>query len=318
MEYPWKHTRRFNAYSNYFQKQFGGRLQKVSINAGFTCPNRDGSKGTGGCSFCHNQAFSPHYCTPEKSVRQQIDEGIHFHRNRYKRTSQYMAYFQSYSNTYGTLEELQPIYQQALDHPDITGLVIGTRPDCIDERKLAYFAGIAKDMYVILEYGIESCYDTTLSRINRGHTFEETCKAIQLTRSYGLQCGGHLIFGLPGESRKEMMQEAGILSSLPLTHVKFHQLQLIKGSAMAQDYRNHPDDYDFFSLEEYLHFMVGFIEQLSPDFIIERIAGEAHPDYNITPVQWGIRNEQLIQKFEEKLNAMDTWQGKKYQHHAIY
>ena len=196
-------NRRFNSYNSYFTKLFGARVQKISIDAGFSCPNRDGKLSTGGCTFCSNAAFNPSYCKPEKSVRQQIEEGIEFHQKRYRRASQYLAYFQAYSNTYKPLDELKQIYQQALDMPSIAGIVIGTRPDCIDEPLLHYLNEIQKTHYVMLEYGVESVYDETLKRVNRGHDFATAKRAIQLTAEYGITCGGHFIFGLPGNQNHD-------------------------------------------------------------------------------------------------------------------
>ncbi|MDD3527305.1 MAG: TIGR01212 family radical SAM protein, partial [Bacteroidales bacterium] len=192
-EFPWGHSRRYNAYAQYFERTFGGRAQKVTIDAGFTCPNRDGTKGRGGCTYCNNDAFNPSYCSPEKSITQQIKEGITFHANRYRRASKFLAYFQAYSNTYDTLDNLRRRYDEALKIENVVGLVIGTRPDCIDEEKLEYFEQLARTHYVIIEYGIESCYDATLRRINRGHTFAEAEKAIRMTADYGLKTGAHLI-----------------------------------------------------------------------------------------------------------------------------
>jgi len=310
--YPWRHNRRFNAYSNYFRRQFGERVQKLSIDAGFTCPNRDGSKGRGGCTYCNNDAFNPSYCNPAKSVEQQIREGMEFHAWRYKKPGKFLAYFQPYSNTYATLEELKQIYDQALAFPEIAGLVIGTRPDCIDDDKLAYFAGLAETHYVIIEYGIESCYNKTLERINRGHTFEESKAVIELTAAAGLKTGAHLIFGLPGESRKEMMAEAGILSELPLTNIKFHQLQVIKGTKMEKEYKTRPEDFKLFELDEYISFIVDFIERLNPDFIVERFAGEVPPRFKVDP-GWGlVRNEKIVEMVEAELLRRDTYQGKHF------
>ncbi|MBO7226394.1 MAG: TIGR01212 family radical SAM protein, partial [Bacteroidales bacterium] len=181
MVFPWGHERRYNAYSNYFKKHFGGRVQKLSIDAGFTCPNRDGSKSVGGCTFCNNDAFNPSYCQPSKSITQQLDEGIEFHEWRYKKSCEYLAYFQAYSNTYGPLDKMQRLYSEALSHPKVIGLVIGTRPDCIDEQKLDYLQQLSKDYYITVEYGIESCYDKTLKTINRGHDFQTTVEAIKAT-----------------------------------------------------------------------------------------------------------------------------------------
>jgi radical SAM protein (TIGR01212 family) len=305
----WEHKRRFNAYSNYFKKIFGQRVQKLSIDAGFTCPNRDGSKARGGCTYCNNDAFNPSYCDPDKSVEQQIREGMEFHAWRYKKPGKYLAYFQPYSNTYAPLEELKAIYDQALKFPEIAGLVIGTRPDCIDDEKLEYFSKLAESHYVIIEYGIESCYNKTLEQINRGHTFEESVEAITKTSEAGLRTGAHLIFGLPGESKEEMMAEAEILSKLPLNNIKFHQLQIIKGTAMEKDYKLNPDAYTFFELEEYISFIVDFIEQLNPEFIIERFAGEVPPRFQAGP-GWGmVRNEKIVEMVEAELERRNAFQG---------
>ncbi|MEN8225333.1 MAG: TIGR01212 family radical SAM protein [Bacteroidota bacterium] len=309
--YPWKHNRRFNAYSNYFKNLFGERVQKLSIDAGFTCPNRDGSKGRGGCTYCNNDAFNPSYCNPSKSVEQQIREGMEFHAWRYKKPGKYLAYFQPYSNTYAPLDELKKIYDQALQFPNIAGLVIGTRPDCIDDEKLAYFSHLAKTHYVIIEYGIESCYDSTLERINRGHTFQESADAIRRTAAAGIKTGAHLIFGLPGESREEMMAEAKILSGLPLNNIKFHQLQIIRGTKMEKQYKEDPETFKFFELEEYISFIVDFIERLNPAFIIERFAGEVPPRFQAGP-GWGlVRNEKIVEMVEAELASRASFQGKK-------
>lgn len=310
--YSWEHNRRFNAYSNYFKMLFGERVQKLSIDAGFTCPNRDGSKGRGGCTYCDNNAFNPSYCQPSKSVEQQIREGMEFHSWRYKKPGKYLAYFQPYSNTYAPLAELKAIYEQALAFPEIAGLVIGTRPDCIDEEKLDYFAQVSKNHYVIIEYGIESCYDRTLERINRQHSFADSREAIEKTAAAGLKAGAHLIFGLPGESPADMIDEAAILSSLPLSNIKFHQLQIIKGTKMEEEYKKCPEEFHFFELEEYIRFIVDFIEQLNPEFIIERFAGEVPPRYQAGP-GWGhVRNEKIVEMVEKELKDRDSFQGKRF------
>jgi len=308
--FPWGHHRRFNAYAQYFKKHFGERVQKLSIDAGFTCPNRDGTVARGGCTYCNNESFNPSYCTTDKSVKQQLEEGIEFHGNRYRRADKYLAYFQAYSNTYKPLSELKGIYSQALSVPGVVGLVIGTRSDVIDEEKLEYLAKLAEDNYIIVEYGIESCYDSTLEKINRGHDFENVVNAINLTHEYGLKVGGHMIFGLPGESRKMMLDEAAILNKLPLDTVKFHQLQIITNTAMAIDYKLNPEAYKLFELDEYVEFIVDFVERLSPDFVIERFAGEVPPRFLAGP-SWGrIRNDQILNKIEKELKDRDSWQGK--------
>lgn len=312
MNYPWNHNRRFNAYANYFRNEFGQRVQKLSIDAGFTCPNRDGKVGIGGCTYCNNDAFNPSYCQPHKSVLQQIEEGIEFHAKRYRRAENYLAYFQAFSNTYAPLNHLKEIYNQALEHPNISGLVIGTRPDCMDEEKLNYFAELSQQKYLIIEYGIESCYDKTLVKINRGHNFDTLVKMLELTAAKGIKTGGHLIFGLPGETKAEMLAEAEIISKLPLNNIKFHQLQIIKGSLMEPDYQQHPENYTFFQLDEYIEFIVDFLEKLNPSFVVERFAGEVPPRFLAGP-GWGlIRNDQILQKVEKRLEERDTWQGKLY------
>lgn len=311
MEYQWGHIRRFNAYSNYFKKVFGERIQKVTINAGFTCPNRDGSKGTGGCTFCNNESFNPSYCVPEKTVEQQINEGIDFHKVRYRRSSKYLAYFQAFSNTYADIDILKSVYKPAIDHPDVLGIVIGTRPDCIDDEKLDYFKQLAEDKYLIIEYGIESVYDKTLKRINRGHDYKTSIDAVERTAAKGIKVGAHMIFGLPGESRDDMMNSAQILSELPLNNIKFHQLQIVKDTQMSLDYTNNPDEYKFFDMEEYIEFFVDYAERLNPNFVIERFAGEVPPKFNLRP-SWGMRNDQLVNLFEKRLKERETWQGRLY------
>ncbi len=305
----WGNSRRFNAYSNYLKKRFGSRIQKVSIDAGFTCPNRDGSVGTGGCTFCSNDAFNPSYCVAEKPVEQQINEGIEFHENRYKRAAKYMAYFQAYSNTYAGLDELKHLYGQALENDKIAGLVIGTRPDCVDEYKLDYFRELAENHYIIVEYGIESCYNKTLERINRGHSFEKAVEAVQQTVDRGLMTGAHFIFGLPGETNEEMLATAGIISQLPLDSVKFHQLQIFNDTAMAEEYKHFPERFRLFDVEEYIDFIVNYLERLNPAIMVERIASESPPRFNVNTV-WDLRYDQVLLKMEQKMEERDTWQGK--------
>jgi len=311
MIFPWGHNRRFNSYTNYLRELFGCRVQKVSIHAGFTCPNRDGTKGTGGCTFCNNDAFSPSYCRAEKPIKQQILEGILFHETRYKTADKYLAYFQAFSNTYKPLGDLQEIYNQALEDGRVIGLVIGTRPDCIDNDKLEYFKKLAEDYYIVIEYGIESCNNNILKRINRGHTFEETVKAINKTSAMGIRTGAHIIFGLPGESREEMLDSAQIISRLPLNNIKLHQLQIIKETLIEEEYRKNPAEFYIFDFDEYLDFIVNYLELLNPAFIVERIAGEVPPRYNAGR-QWGLRYDQILSLLEKRLEERNTWQGRLY------
>lgn len=311
-KYPWGNDRRFNSCSGYFRKLFGSRVQKVSVDAGFTCPNRDGKKGTGGCTYCNNDAFNPSYCIPEKSIRQQIEEGIAFHRRRYRKANSYLVYFQAYSNTYAPVQRLRELYGEALAVPGIKGLVIGTRPDCVDDEKLEYIKELSAHHYIAVEYGLESCYDKTLERINRGHSFREAVEVVEATARKGIHTGAHFIFGLPGESRSEMMAEADIISKLPLTTVKFHQLQIIRGTEMEREYLENPEDFHLFSFGEYLDFFVSFLERLNPAIVVERFTGEAPPRYLISSL-WGMkRTEQIVGLVEKKLEELDTWQGRLY------
>ncbi len=316
-KYAWDHERRFNAYSNYFKKLFGGRVQKVSIDAGFTCPNRDGTKGTGGCTFCNNDAFNPSYCIPEKSVTRQIEEGIRFHKKRYKKSVGYLAYFQAYTNTYDTVERLEKLYNEALSVPEVIGLIIGTRPDSVNNQVLDLIEELSRSYYVALEYGLESVYNKTLKRVNRGHNFEDSEKAIRDTAARNIHCGAHFIFGLPGESRDEMMKMTDIISALPLTTVKFHQLQIIKGTKMEEEYKTNPEEFNLFSWNEYKEFFVRFLERLNPEIVVERFTSEAPPALISSP-RWGIkRAEGLMVEFENLLEELDTWQGRLYEKRVI-
>jgi len=308
--FPWGHDRRFNAFPDYFRRLYGSRVQKLSIDAGFTCPNRDGSKGLGGCTYCNNDAFNPSYCQPEKSVTQQIEEGIIFHKNRYRRADKYLAYFQAYSNTYAPLGTLKKLYEEALSYPGVIGLVIGTRPDCIDDEKLQYLKVLSGGYYLAVEYGIESCYNKTLERINRGHTFEEAEKIVRATAALGINTGAHFILGLPGESREEMVAEAAIISRLPLSTVKFHQLQVIKGTAMEREYREKPEDFQLFTWDEYLGFFIEFLEQLNPSIVVERFTGEAPPRFLVSPGFGNRRTDQIVNLIEKRMEELDTWQGR--------
>lgn len=310
--YPWGDSRRYNTYSGYFRRTFGGRVQKLTIDAGFTCPNRDGTVGTGGCTYCNNDAFNPSYCSAVKPILQQVEEGIEFHANRYRRAESFLAYFQAFSNTHAPLEKLKEIYAQALAHPKVIGLVIGTRPDCIDEAKLDYFAELARNRYVIVEYGIESCYNQTLERINRGHTYEQAEWAIRETAKRGIRTGAHLIFGLPGESREEMLSQAAIISQLPLDTVKFHQLQIVKDTAMEKEFIAHPEQFQLFELEEYLSFLADFLEKFNPNIVVERFVNEVPPWFLVAPIWGNYRADQLGVMFEKLLETRNTWQGKEF------
>jgi radical SAM protein (TIGR01212 family) len=302
--------KRYNSFVGYFKRKYGSRLQKIVLDAGFTCPNRDGKVGRGGCTYCDNAAFHPSYSTAGKSLHQQLDEGIEFHKVRYRTTEHYLAYFQSFSNTYAPLERLKVLYEEALSHPSVVGIVIGTRPDCVDEQKLDYLAELAKKHVVIVEYGIESCYDQTLRRINRGHDFETAKKAVMMTAERGIDVGAHFILGLPGETRKMMLDACDLINELPLRSAKFHQLQIVKGTRMEKEYAENPQDFERFSLDEYLDFFTDMLEHLKPELYIERFAGEVPPRFvNETP--WGlIRNTELLRLLDRRLEERSTWQGR--------
>ncbi len=309
MIYPWGDERRFNSYAAYFRRTFGHRMQKVTINADFTCPNRDGTISTGGCTFCDNAAFTPSYCDARKSITQQIDEGIEFHRKRYRTAQGYLAYFQSFSNTYAPLERLRECYDEALAHPDVAGIVVGTRPDCVDEQKLDYFAELSRKKYVTIEYGVESCYDATLKRINRGHDFATAQRAIEMTAERGIHCGAHFILGLPEESDEMLIKQVERINALPLTTIKFHQLQLFRGTPLAREWDEHPERFRFWTIEEYLDLFVEILRRLRPDIVVERFAGEAPPRYHHTE-GWGlVRNEQLLAMLDKRLEQRGVHQG---------
>jgi uncharacterized protein len=311
MTFSWGTKRRFNAATDYLRRRFGTRIQKLTIDAGFTCPNRDGSISTGGCAYCNNNAFNPSYCTPEKSIAQQIEEGIEFHSNRYRSAEKYLAYFQAYSNTYAPVEVLKSLYEQALDYGKIAGLVIGTRPDCIDEYKLEYLAELSKKYYIVVEYGVESVYDDSLKAINRGHTYEDAIRAIELSQKFGVLAGAHFIFGLPGESREDMMRSAAIISELPLHTIKLHQLQIIKDTKFAFEYKENPGKFELFDTAEYIDFIVQYLGRINPGFIVERLASETQP-WNNMAIDSGLRYDQVLQLIEKKMEKLDIWQGKNY------
>jgi len=310
MEYSWNHTRRYNSYPEYFKSIFGNRVQKVALDAGFSCPNRDGYKGIGGCSFCDNDAFNPSYCDSSKTISVQIQEGIEFHRTRYRRAKQFLAYFQAFSNTYAPIEKLKILYEEALACEGIIGLVIGTRPDCIDEEKLDYLAKLAEKYYVKIEYGLESIHNKTLLKINRGHDFETSLKAIELTHERKIPVGTHFIVGLPGETANSFLNDITAISALKLESIKFHQLQIIKGTQMEKEFLKNPDDFKMFGMEDYLDLIVRVVEKLNPEFVIERIAAEVPPRF-LASKGWGmIRYDQVLGKFETLLEQRNTWQGR--------
>lgn len=335
--------KRYNSFVGYYRRRYGERLQKLVLDAGFSCPNRDGTVGRGGCTYCDNAAFHPGYSTPGKPLLTQIDEGIEFQKVRYPRVRHYLAYFQAYSNTYGSLERLKALYEEVLRHPEVVGIVIGTRPDCVDVEKLDYLADLAAGRVlpgwqrflrkvpgptvqapvpdtltapiVVVEYGIESCHDSILRHINRGHNFECARKAVEMTAERGIDTGAHFILGLPGETREMLLDQCGLISSLPLRSVKFHQLQIVKGTAMEKEYAADPSAFYRPGLDEYLDLVIDILERLRPDLYIERVAGEVPPRFvNDTP--WGlVRNFEILRLLDKRLEERGTWQGRLYSKH---
>ncbi len=288
-------------------------MQKVTINAGLGCPNRDGTLGVGGCTFCINEAFTPSYCTPSKSITEQIELGIEFHARRYRRAERYLAYFQPFSNSYAPLARLKEIYGEALAHPNICGIIIGTRPDCVDEEKLDYLAQLAQEHYVAIEYGVESTFDSTLSAINRGHNYATAEWAIHQSAARGLQTGAHFILGLPGESEEMLREQVARINALPLNTIKLHQLQIFRGTTMAEQWDRSPEAFHFWSREEYIELVIDLLEELRPTLVVERIASEAPPRYHHGP-NWGtLRNETILSLFERRLEERNTFQGRLFE-----
>ena len=301
---------RYNEYGPWLTAQLGMKVQKISLNAGFTCPNRDGRIGVGGCTYCNNQTFNPDYCAPTKSITQQLEEGKDFFARKYP-DMKYLAYFQAYTNTYDSVENLKKKYEEALEVEDVVGLVIGTRPDCMPDALLDYLEELNRRTFLIVEYGIESVYDTTLLHIHRGHTHAQTVDAIKRTTARGIMVGAHVILGLPGESGAEMLAEAGILSDLPLTMLKLHQLQLIKGTQMAEEFAACPDNFHLFSADEYINLVIDFIERLRPDLILERFVSQS-PSSLLAIPGWGLKNHEFVAKVRRRMEERDAWQGKHY------
>lgn len=301
---------RYNEYGAWLKQMFPFKVQKISLNAGFTCPNRDGSVGVGGCTYCNNQTFNPAYCQTEKSITQQIEEGKQFFGRKYPEMK-YLAYFQAYTNTYGSVSDVIQKYEEALRVPDVVGLVIGTRPDCMPDELLDYLEELNKRTFLVVEYGIESVFDETLLRINRGHDHASTVSAVQQTASRGIITGGHIILGLPGESKEKLMEEAKILSELPLTTLKLHQLQLIKGTRMADEYFANPSDFHLFTADEYIDLVIDFIERLNPSIVLERFVSQS-PASLLAVEGWGLKNYEFVDKVRKRLEEREAFQGRLY------
>lgn len=300
----------YNEFGPWLKEKVGEKVQKISINAGFTCPNRDGRLGVGGCTYCNNQTFNPAYCRTERTVAEQLEEGKNFFARKYPEMK-YLAYFQAYTNTYGELEEIKAKYEEALSVDGVVGLVIGTRPDCMPDELLDYLEALNRRCFLIVEYGIESTYDKTLVRINRGHDFQCTRDAVERTASRGIITGGHMILGLPGETPEEIRAQAATISSLPLDTLKLHQLQLIKGTRMAEEYETSPQDFHLYSADEYVDLVIDFVELLRPDIVLERFVSQS-PSSLLAVPGWGLKNYEFVEKVRRRMKERKTWQGRLY------
>lgn len=296
----------YNDYGAWMRRQFPFRVQKISIDAGFSCPNRDGHISHGGCTFCDNRTFNPSYCQPSKSITEQITEGKEFFRHKYP-DMKYLAYFQAFSNTYATLDTLQRRYEEALSAEDVVGIVIGTRPDCVSDEILNYLESLNQQTFMIVEYGIESVSDDTLRRVNRGHNFECSRRAIIETHNRGILTGAHIILGLPGESAEDNVRQANIISALPIDILKLHQLQIIRGTQLAAEYERQP--FNLYTADEYIDLCRRYIERLRPDMVLERFVSQSPKELLVAP-KWGLKNYEFANRFVNYMKRMDSWQGK--------
>lgn len=302
----------YNDFSTFLRNHFECKVQKISLNAGFTCPNRDGVKGKGGCTYCNNQTFNPEYCKTEKSVKEQLEEGKLFFARKYP-DMKYLAYFQAYTNTYSELEELKQKYEEALSVDGVVGLVIGTRPDCMPNELLDYLQQLNEKAFLLVEYGIESTNDATLKRINRGHTYAETVDAVQRTASRGILTGGHVILGLPGETHDDIVNQAERLSQLPLTTLKLHQLQLIRGTRMAHEFEEHPEEFHLYEVDEYIDLVIDYVERLRPEIVLERFVSQSPKELLIAP-DWGLKNYEFTERVKKRMRERGAYQGKLYKY----
>lgn len=297
----------YRDYADFLTEHFPFKAQKLAINAGFSCPNRDGTKGRGGCTYCNNQTFNPSYCTPAMSVARQIAEGKDFFARKYP-AMRYLAYFQAYTNTHADTRRLLELYDEALAQPGIVGIIIGTRPDCVSDGLLDALAAISNDKFVMIEYGAETCHDKTLDMINRCHSWHDTVDAVRRTAGAGIPCGLHLILGLPGET-VEMMTETLIrASSLPIDTLKLHQLQLVRGTRMARDVETGVYDIPRFSAGEYIDLCIHLLRHTRPGVAIERFVSQSPADLLIYP-RWGLKNYEFTNLLNKRLKETGARQG---------
>ncbi len=301
-------VRRYNAFGQYMKDRYGAPVYKVNVDAGFTCPNRDGSVATGGCIYCNNDSFRPAACVSSASVREQVERGIPYLRSRYG-AEKFIVYFQPYTNTYASVDILERLYREALGNPGVAGLAIGTRPDCVDEEKISLLESLARDYFILVEYGLQSIYDETLAFINRGHDYACFRNAVALTAGRGIRIGAHLILGFPTETRDQMLGMAAELSRLPIEFLKIHQLQVVKDTALAELYARKP--FDTFGYDEYLAMLSDFLERLSPDIVLQRLFAAAPDDILIAPV-WNRTRNELLRDLDALMERQGSWQGKRH------
>ncbi len=297
-------------FGDFLKLKFPYKVQKIAINAGFTCPNRDGTKGTGGCSYCNNQTFNPDYCKPELTITEQLEKGKKFFARKYPEMK-YLAYFQAYTNTYSELSQLRAMYEEALQVEDVVGIIIGTRPDCVPDQLLDYLQELSKTHFVLMEYGAESANNETLQTINRGHTWEETVDAVNRTKQRGLMCGLHIIMGLPGETEEDFMRTADRISELPIETLKIHQLQLIKGTKMAHQVEKGLVKIMQFNVDEYIDLCIKFIKRIRPGIALERFVSQSPEALLISP-RWGLKNYEFTNKLNAKIQKDNVKQGQDY------
>ena len=300
----------YSDFATFLNRHFSEKVQKISINAGFTCPNRDGTKGVGGCTYCNNQTFSPGYCRPQKSVAEQLEEGKRFFAHKYPHM-RYIAYFQAYTNTYATLRQLETLYAEALAVDGVVGLIIGTRPDCVDDELLDYLKNLAEQRFVMVEYGAETSHNRTLAAVNRGHTWEQTVDAVCRTAERGIPCGLHLILGLPGESRSDILTTVERASALPVDTLKMHQLQIVRGTKMARQVETGEIDYHEMSVDEYIDLCCEVVEHCREGVCIERFVSQSPAELLLSP-RWGLKNYEFTNLLNRELSRRGIRQGSKY------
>ena len=292
-------------YGTWIRHRFPFRVQKISVDAGFTCPNRDGRLSTGGCIYCDNRTFNPAYCQRQDSITQQLEAGKLFFARKYPEMK-YLAYFQAYTNTYASINHLRQLYEEALRVKDVVGIVIGTRPDCVSDELLDYLEDLNRRTFLIVEYGVESANDETLQRINRGHNFEQSCMAIEKTHQRGILTGAHIILGLPGEDAQESLRQAPVISSLPIDILKIHQMQIIRGTRLAAEFERNP--FHIYDIDEYIHLIASYIQRLRKDLILERFVSQSPKELLIAP-HWGLKNHEFTDLLNNYLKQHNIHQG---------